>query len=176
MRITVRGQLGCVSRNMSKRIMWKENKVRLEQVVFLSGTTQRILLNAPLTLQMFGTSAVEVCQSVFPALEIHGINLEWPLSVFQGLCLRGERQKHAGAEVPRVPMWYSCCSHRHKSPRNLLQSGCRHGPRLCINEPVCCSELSSVNLGDHWRERDFIYSAVNQRRTHCFIWGAPVSL
>lgn len=106
---------------------------------------------------MFGAAAAEVCQSVFPALEIHGMNLEWPLSVFQGLCLRGERQKHAGAEVPRVPMWYSCRSHRHKSPRNLLQSGCRHGPRLCINEPAALKQALKRSFG--WppkRERFYL--------------------
>lgn len=30
---------------------------------------------------------------------VHVLILWW-----QGFCLRGERQKHAGAQVPRVPM------------------------------------------------------------------------
>lgn len=130
--------------------MWIENKFRLMKCYYglmcIMGQ-QRSLLNAPLTRQIFGTSAVEVCQSIsclFLTCITNScvIILECPLSVFQGLCLRGERQKHAGAKVSRVPMWYSCRSHRHKSPRSLLQSGCHYRRRLCMNELICYSETS----------------------------------
>lgn len=101
---------------------------------------QRCLLIAPLTTDMFGSSAAAVCQSAL-CLLLH-LTPRCPLSVFQGLCLRGERQKHASLKVPRVPMWYSRRSHRHESPRNLLQSGCHYRRCLCMNELICCCETS----------------------------------
>lgn len=77
-----------------------------------------------------------LCHQNPPALTVLPL-----LSVFQGLCLRGERQKHAGLKVPRVPMWYSRRSHCHQSSRNLLQSGC-HYLRPCMNELICCCGTS----------------------------------
>lgn len=69
----------------------------------------------------------------------------WVVSVSQGFCLRGERQKHAGAQVPRVPMWYSRRCHRHESPRNLLQGQSR---QRHLRGVETCSEIQVFETND----------------------------
>lgn len=90
----------------------------------------------------------------------------FPLSVLQGLCLRGERQKHAGAQVPRVQMWYPRRSHRYKSSRNLLQGGCHHCRRLHLSESIC-SETSN-----HALIRELVLKSEREKAFHwCSVWG-----
>lgn len=133
-----------------KAVIFKYNKctrrTNVEQSIWWD---DRLLPTAPFNkatrlVHLLCGGATRYIMFVFPpALAIHVwlIVLRLP-SVFQGLCLRGERQEHARAEVPRVPMWYSCRSHRHESPRNLLQGGCHYCCRLRMNELICCSETS----------------------------------
>lgn len=75
--------------------------------------------------------------------------------MLQGFCLCGQRQKHTGAEVPRVPMWYPRCSYRHKSSRHLFQGGCHY--HYCLHQwayLLLWNKLSGFNQSGYYRERE----------------------
>lgn len=80
----------------------------------------------------------------------------------KGLCLCGERQKHTGAEVPRVPMWYSGCSHRHKSPRNLLQGGRPHQHLLCNSQLIFILHEYCVAVSNAAGDEVLGFSVINR--------------
>lgn len=147
--MTVRGQLENVEKPVNNYLQTFNQSLKTGCYRgALQIPEQRFLPCGAFIKEMFGSHAVknQLKEKYWFTVsrKIHLRSFLCLLFINQGFRLCGQRQKHTGAEVPRVSMWYSCCSHRHKSPRILFQG--EHLYHCLLKELYCPMRQNQLYL------------------------------